>query len=86
MQHKRIEHKLRAHPAVDNAALVYTGEEIVAICAVGEKTESLTERIRDDLSEELPYYMIPSRFILLDVLPVNARGKTDREALRQLAQ
>ena len=81
-----IEHKLRAHPAVDNAALVYTGEEIVAICAVGEKNESLTERIRDDLSEELPYYMIPSRFILLDVLPVNARGKTDREALRQLAQ
>ena len=81
-----IEHKLRAHPAVDNAAVLYTGEEIVAICAADAKREGLVERIREDLAEVLPYYMIPSRFIVLDALPINTRGKVDRAALQLLAR
>lgn len=40
-----------------------------------------TNKLRALLQEELPYYMVPSYFIRLDVMPVNAHGKIDRQAL-----
>lgn len=40
------------------------------------------DEIRDEISKKLPSYMIPSFFIELDKLPVNANGKLDRSALK----
>ncbi len=40
--------------------------------------------LRNHLSQELPSYMIPSRFRRLDALPTTANGKIDRRALRKL--
>lgn len=37
--------------------------------------------LRNYLSEKLPDYMVPSVYILLDVLPLTANGKVDRKAL-----
>ncbi|OKP87475.1 hypothetical protein A3842_06345 [Paenibacillus sp. P3E] len=37
----------------------------------------------DYLRDRLPEYMIPHYFMTLDVLPINASGKTDRKALPQ---
>ena len=37
--------------------------------------------IRDAIAKKLPSYMIPSFFVKLDKLPVNANGKLDRKAL-----
>lgn len=42
----------------------------------------IAERIRADL----PAYMIPSVFVMLDRLPVTANGKTDRKALKAIAK
>jgi acyl-CoA synthetase (AMP-forming)/AMP-acid ligase II len=39
-------------------------------------------RIRSALSESLPTYMLPSRWMELDALPRNANGKIDRSVLR----
>lgn len=39
-------------------------------------------QIRDFIAERLPTYMVPHRVILLDRLPLNQAGKTDRAALR----
>jgi amino acid adenylation domain-containing protein len=40
-------------------------------------------QIRKELAEVLPGYMLPVRWMSLDVLPKNANGKIDRPALRR---
>lgn len=40
--------------------------------------------LRRALSQSLPHYMIPTHFVMLDKLPVNANGKVDRKALAAL--
>ena len=43
-----------------------------------------TLKTLEALKSRLPPYMLPSRIIALDTLPLNANGKVDRTALRQL--
>lgn len=41
--------------------------------------------LRESLAQLLPDYMVPALLVVLDVLPVTANGKIDRQALRSLA-
>jgi amino acid adenylation domain-containing protein len=41
-------------------------------------------RLRQQLADVLPAYMLPSRWMQLDRLPLNGNGKTDRPALKDL--
>jgi amino acid adenylation domain-containing protein len=41
----------------------------------------LVPQLRSWLQERLPDYMMPSNFVILDKLPLNANGKVDRHAL-----
>lgn len=50
-----------------------------------ETVALLTATIHQRLSVVVPAYMIPSRFILIQKIPLTATGKVDRQHLRSLA-
>lgn len=53
-----------------------------AICAYVSLYKSVdTERIRKDSAESLPHYMIPSKVVILDNLPLTTNGKISRKDL-----
>jgi amino acid adenylation domain-containing protein/non-ribosomal peptide synthase protein (TIGR01720 family) len=56
-------------------------KRLVAYAVLEGKSEVKTDRIRKALSRTLPDYMIPTSFVFLDALPLNASGKIDRKAL-----
>lgn len=41
------------------------------------------EQIRKYIEQSLPEYMVPEKFIQLDIMPINANGKIDRNLLRK---
>jgi amino acid adenylation domain-containing protein/non-ribosomal peptide synthase protein (TIGR01720 family) len=83
-----IEAALLAQPGVRQAALsVHAGDGGPQLCAylVTEQTPNDPISWRDDLRSalkvDLPDYMVPSHWLLLDELPLTSNGKLDRKAL-----
>ncbi len=84
-----VETALGRHPAVEEAVVVpcpaaqaagAAGEkELVAYLMAAE--ELTVEDLRRFLRRDLPEYMLPSSFVKLQELPLNANGKVDRAAL-----
>ncbi len=63
------------------------GFEGVTICAAYVADEGLEPpALRRELSQALPSYMLPARWLALDALPKNQNGKIDRPALRERFQ
>ncbi|MEU2116584.1 amino acid adenylation domain-containing protein [Streptomyces sp. NPDC016459] len=77
---------LRRHPDVAEAAVVAsrgTGETELIAAVTGEGVG--VDGLRDWLNRELPSYMVPSRLLVLDAIPLTSNGKVDAHALRELA-
>ncbi len=68
---------------VPDPATASTGAALDGSVASGPARTNLldADSLRTELSRTLPAYMIPSGFVVLDTLPVNASGKLDRKAL-----
>ncbi len=63
------------------------GFEGTAICCayVPESDAEITpSNLRQKVSQNLPNYMLPSRWKVFDTLPKNANGKIDRRALKEM--
>ncbi len=80
-----IEAALRSFPGVENAAAALRdnglGEPylVAFVTATGQQPD--LRRLRGHLSRLLPSYMVPSRFVVLQALPLTSSGKLDRKAL-----
>ncbi|WP_442947013.1 amino acid adenylation domain-containing protein [Nostoc sp. UHCC 0870] len=78
-----IEAILSQHPEVQASIVVVTedttGDKRLVAYIVSENPE-ITD-LRQFLARNLPDYMIPSQFIILDALPLTPNGKVDRRGL-----
>ncbi|EKT4523788.1 amino acid adenylation domain-containing protein [Pseudomonas putida] len=80
-----IESALRDCPAIADAAVLVQplglGGQLVAYLVAREGVESDTETLRAALRQRLPEHMVPTHWLFLAQLPLNANGKLDRSAL-----
>lgn len=81
-----IESAIAANDLVKSCAVVArhdgSGEkQIVAYIVWRSETSACSERLRDELRQTLPEYMVPAHFVSLSELPLTANGKLDQRAL-----
>ncbi len=76
-----IEAVLASHPAVAQAVVVAQREKARLVAYFVPAGEVTAGELRDHLAERLPEFMVPSAFVALQALPLNANGKVDRKAL-----
>lgn len=92
-----IEYVIASHNAIQDVVVIDQIDEedqkiiiafIVTRCSKINDDEALLFKVnlRQYIAKKLPEYMIPSAFIFLDSLPLNANGKVDRMALPKQQQ
>ncbi|MFF1698765.1 amino acid adenylation domain-containing protein [Streptomyces sp. NPDC058257] len=80
-----VEAALAAHPDVAQAVVVARedgpGERRLVGYVLPDGQALDPQRVRDDVAQALPDYMVPGVVLVLDALPVTRNGKVDRAAL-----
>ncbi len=81
-----IEFALSQHPAVREQAVIVrqdsTGnQQLVAYLVPQPETKVDLAQLRDSLKTQLPEYMVPNAFVVLEALPLTPNGKLDRKNL-----
>ncbi|MFI1920288.1 amino acid adenylation domain-containing protein [Nocardia sp. NPDC020380] len=74
-----IEAVLSELDEVSRAVVIVRDDQLVAYVVAAAPLEET--RVRAVAARALPAYMVPSAYVVLDALPVNASGKLDRAAL-----
>jgi acyl carrier protein len=59
-------------------------QRLVAYLVPNQEHSPTISDLRSFLKEQLPEYMVPSAFVLMDALPLTTNGKVDRQALPAL--
>ena len=83
-----IEARLHEHATVREATVIDidgpSGKQLVAYLVPTDAAEApdvLRERLQAHLKVQVPDYMVPSYFVVIDSMPLTANGKLDRRAL-----
>ncbi|MBK8551803.1 MAG: amino acid adenylation domain-containing protein [Ignavibacteria bacterium] len=79
-----IESLMKEHSLIEDAAVVYNGVpengKLVGFYKPGKISADLdTVMLRSYLGKNLPDYMIPAEFVILDEIPLTSSGKVDRK-------
>ena len=85
-----IEAVLAQHPSIQQAVVLAREDApgnkcLVAYLAIGDGHTQIIE-LRDFIKQQLPEYMVPSKWVCLEALPLTTNGKVDRKALHLLDQ
>lgn len=82
-----IENHLNRFNAIEQAVVAVAGNlknQLVAYWIPADKSRTPSDSsLKAYLQKYLPDYMLPSIFMMMDALPLNANGKVDRRALPQ---
>jgi len=83
---EEVEYALREQKGVKDAVVVMREEEVgekrlVAYVVMEEGAEVSVSRMRAQMKERLPVYMVPSAYAVIEKLPLGPNGKIDRRAL-----
>lgn len=82
---EEIESVLRQHPGVSEALVVLRedipGDQRLVAYIVATVNVPSSQELRAHLSVQVPSYMQPSAFVLLEALPLSSSGKPDRRTL-----
>lgn len=82
-----IEGAVMRHPRVRQCVVLATNEnasvKLIAYCVLTAPAASV--ELREHVSEQLPDYMVPAQFIVLDAIPLTPNGKIDKRGLSALA-
>ncbi|HLP47786.1 MAG TPA: amino acid adenylation domain-containing protein, partial [Candidatus Kapabacteria bacterium] len=79
-----IENQLIKHEGVKSAIVIIRkgGENLLCAYIVPINEGAVTiSQLKEYLIEKLPFYMIPSYFVLLESIPLTANGKVNKNAL-----
>ncbi len=85
-----VEANLRALPTVRDAVVLPitkkgAAQSLAAFVLLAERHETsdfnVAHKLRTQLGERLPAYMLPRKFVFLDAFPMTANGKVDRASL-----
>ncbi|WP_159052119.1 non-ribosomal peptide synthetase, partial [Streptomyces niveiscabiei] len=78
---REVESVLVRHPAVDQAVVLAHAARLIAYAVPAPDATVHAAELRAHAAAVLPEYMVPSAFVTLDAIPLNANGKVDRAAL-----
>lgn len=83
---EEIEHAMAAIAGVDEAIALHTMEEGISriIGIVATQKGFKPSIIRSQVAQIIPKYMVPSKIEIIDKMPKNANGKTDRKKLKEM--
>lgn len=78
-----IESRMQRHPAIKEAVVVgAVKNDNSYLCAYFTVRKQIDiSELKEYLAKDMPDYMIPAFFVLLDKFPLSANGKVDRKAL-----
>jgi acyl-CoA synthetase (AMP-forming)/AMP-acid ligase II len=88
---QQVESALSLEPEIADVAVVGAphpifGERVIAFLSLRDTTEIDSDAVARNLAGRVADYAIPERLIVLEALPRNAAGKTDRRELRRHAE
>ena len=83
-----VETDISLHPEVKSCSVQLCGQENMELVAFislvdYEERKKCREEIYALLKRKLPFYMIPSKYVFMEELPVNTNGKTDVKKLKE---
>jgi len=86
IQAEEVELALLRMPGISQAVVAahkdaYGDDRLVAYVTPGTKEIPTISQMRDSLKKWLPDHMVPSKFIVLESLPLNSNGKVNRQEL-----
>jgi len=82
-----IEYVISEHTSIVSNAVIDIKDQseehkIIAFINTEEKSDIVVSKLQEFCSNQLPHYMVPSKFIVIDQLPITTNGKVDYKKLK----